>query len=165
MRIAVDTLGGDAGPGAVVQGAAIALLVWPGLEVDLFGLSEQLAAEVASLPRHLAAAGSRLSVYHAPGLILPEQRPSDALRRGVASSMALMLAHVATGRVVAGVSAGITGALMALARRALGTVAQIPRPAICTAIPTHDEGRCYLLDLGANVDASARRLVDFTGMC
>lgn len=164
MRIAVDTLGGDAGPGAAVQGAAIAIQAWPGLEVDLFGPGEQLAAEVASLPRHLAAAGLRLSVHHAPGLIHPEQRPSDALRRGAASSMALMLAHVAAGHAVAGVSAGNTGALMALARRALGTVAQIPRPAICTAIPTHDEGRCYLLDLGANVDASAKRLVDFARM-
>src|SRR5690554_2220109 len=164
MRIAVDTLGGDAGPGAVVQGAAIALLVWPGLEVDLFGPGEQLAAEVASLPRHLAAAGSRLSVYHAPESIRSDQRPSDALRRGDASSMALMLGHVAVGHAVAGVSAGNTGALMALARRALGTVAQVPRPAICTAIPTHDEGRCYLLDLGANVDVSARRQVDFARM-
>ena len=164
MRIAVDTLGGDAGPAAAVQGAAAATLVWPGLAIDLFGPGEMLSREVASLPRHLSAADSRLSVHHAEGLIRPEQRPSDALRRGAGSSMAQMLAHVAAGEAVAGVSAGNTGALMALARRALGTVAQIPRPAICTAIPTRGDSRCYLLDLGANVDASARRLVDFACM-
>ncbi len=55
-------------------------------------------------------------------------------------------------------------ASMALGRRALGTVAGIPRPAISTAIPTHEQGRCYLLDLGANVEASADRLVDFARM-
>ncbi len=78
--------------------------------------------------------------------------------------MAMMLKHVAARGSVAGVSAGNTGALMALARRELGTVADIPRPAICTAIPTRGDGRCYLLDLGANVDVSAGRLVDFARM-
>ncbi len=75
-----------------------------------------------------------------------------------------MLAHLADGGGAAGVSAGNTGALMALARRELGMVADMPRPAISTAIPTRNEGRCYLLDLGANVDASAARLVDFACM-
>lgn len=78
--------------------------------------------------------------------------------------MARMLAHLAGGHAVAGVSAGNTGALMALARRELGMVAGIPRPAISTAIPTRHQGRCYLLDLGANVDATAARLVDFARM-
>lgn len=137
---------------------------WPGLEVDLFGPGERLSVELENLPRHLAAAGSHLSVHHAPDLIQPELRPSDALRRGGDTSMGLMLAHVARQGALAGVSAGNTGALMALARRALGTVADIPRPAICTAIPTRGDGRCYLLDLGANVDVGADRLVDFARM-
>jgi len=75
-----------------------------------------------------------------------------------------MLDCLASGEAHAGVSGGNTGALMALGRRALGTVAGIPRPAISTAIPTRDHGRCYLLDLGANVEASADRLVDFARM-
>ncbi|NIC07855.1 phosphate acyltransferase PlsX [Billgrantia bachuensis] len=164
MRIAIDAMGGDAGPAVAVHGAAAAVQACPGLEVDLFGPGDQLSNELENLPRHLAAAGSHLSVHHAPGLIRQNQRPSDALRRGGETSMALMLAHVANRNAAAGVSAGNTGALMALARRALGTVADIPRPAICTAIPTRSDGRCYLLDLGANVDVTAGRLVDFARM-
>lgn len=157
-------MGGDTGPTAAVHGSAAAVLAHPGLTIDLFGPRAQLESELTSLPRHLAAAGSRLSVRHAPEAIRQGQRPSDALRRGAGTSMARMLAHLADGRAVAGVSAGNTGALMALARRELGMVAGIPRPAISTAIPTRNEGRCYLLDLGANVDATAARLVDFARM-
>ncbi len=164
MRIAIDAMGGDLGPRATVRGAASAALQDPQLELRLFGPRQQLKREIACLPRRLAAAGSRLEVEDAAGVIAPEQRPSDALRHGGGSSMAAMLAAVATGEAAAGVSAGNTGALMALGRRALGTVADIPRPAISTAIPTRRQGRCYLLDLGANVEASADRLVDFALM-
>ncbi|WP_111412378.1 phosphate acyltransferase PlsX [Billgrantia lactosivorans] len=164
MRIAIDAMGADAGPAVAVQGAAAAVQAWPGLEIDLFGPGDQLSIELENLPRPLAAAGSHLSVHHAPGLIRQDQRPSDALRRGGDTSMARMLEHVAGRHAAAGISAGNTGALMALARRALGTVAEIPRPAICTAIPTRGDGRCYLLDLGANVDVTAERLVDFARM-
>ncbi|PMR75127.1 phosphate acyltransferase PlsX [Billgrantia endophytica] len=164
MRIAVDAMGGDSGPGAAVQGSAAAVLAWPDLSIDLFGPRTLLEAELESLPRHLAAAGSHLSVHHAPSAIRQDQRPSDVLRRGGDTSMAHMLGHLAAGRAVAGVSAGNTGALMALSRRELGMVGGIPRPAISTAIPTRGDGRCYLLDLGANVDVSADRLIDFARM-
>nr|WP_300999817.1 phosphate acyltransferase PlsX [Halomonas sp.] len=157
-------MGGDAGPAAAVQGAATAVQAWPGLSADLFGPGDQLSAELNNLPRHLAAAGSHLRIHHAPSFIRQDQRLSDALRRGGETSMAMMLAYLASGQAVAGVSAGNTGALMALSRRALGTVAGIPRPAICTAIPTRGDGRCYLLDLGANVDVAPARLVDFALM-
>ncbi len=164
MRIAVDAMGGDIGPKAAVQGSAIAAVATPALTIDLFGPASLLESELESLPRHLAAAGSRLAVHHAPLAISQEQKPSDVLRRGGDTSMARMLAQVASRQAVAGVSAGNTGALMALARRELGTVADIPRPAISTAIPTRGDGRCYLLDLGANVDVSYQRLVDFACM-
>lgn len=157
-------MGGDLGPRATVRGAASAALQDPRLELRLFGPRRQLEDEITCLPRRLAAAGSRLEVVDAPGVIAPGQRPSDALRHGGDSSMAAMLGAVAGGEAAAGVSAGNTGALMALGRRALGTVAGIPRPAISTAIPTRNQGRCYLLDLGANVEASAGRLVDFALM-
>nr|WP_275298137.1 phosphate acyltransferase PlsX [Halomonas campisalis] len=157
-------MGGDAGPRAAVQGSAVAVQAWPGLEVDLFGPRSLLEIELESLPRHLAAAGSHLAVHHAADVIRQDQRPSDALRRGERSSMAQMLGHLAGKHAVAGVSSGNTGALMALARRELGMVADIPRPAISTAIPVRGEGLCYLLDLGANVDVGAERLVDFARM-
>ncbi|MDR9440454.1 MAG: phosphate acyltransferase PlsX, partial [Halomonas sp.] len=101
---------------------------------------------------------------HASEIVAMDEAPSQALRKKKDSSMRVAINMVYDGTASAAVSAGNTGALMALARRALGTVAGIPRPAISTAIPTRDLGRCYLLDLGANVEASAERLVDFALM-
>ncbi|MEQ6887641.1 phosphate acyltransferase PlsX [Halomonas sp. CS7] len=164
MRIAIDAMGGDLGPRPVVMGSAQAVSADPDLELQLFGPAERLSDEISRLPRQFAAAAARLQVSDAPGVIRQAQRPSEALRHGAGTSMARMLDSIATGDAVAGVSAGNTGALMALSRRALGTVAGIPRPAISTAIPTRDRRRCYLLDLGANVEASAARLVDFALM-
>ncbi|NWN81437.1 MAG: phosphate acyltransferase PlsX [Halomonas sp.] len=164
MRIAIDTMGGDLGPRAAVRGAAGAALQESRLALSLFGPRARLEREIASLPRRLAAAGSRLEVVDAPGEIASGLRPSEALRHGGDTSMARMLDCLVAGDAQAGVSGGNTGALMALGRRALGTIAGIPRPAISTAIPTREQGRCYLLDLGANVDASADRLVDFARM-
>ncbi|MFC2990657.1 MULTISPECIES: phosphate acyltransferase PlsX [Halomonas] len=164
MKIAIDAMGGDLGPRATVRGAASAVLHDPHLEICLFGPRRQLEGEISCLPRRLVAAGSRMEVVDASEVIAPGQRPADALRRGQASSMARMLTAVASGSAAAGVSAGNTGALVALGRQTLGTVAGIPRPAISTAMPTRRQGRCYLLDLGANVESSAERLVDFALM-
>ncbi|WP_133482563.1 MULTISPECIES: phosphate acyltransferase PlsX [Halomonas] len=164
MRIAIDAMGGDLGPRPAVMGAAAVAHANPDLELCLFGPAGLLADEIARLPRQLAAAAARLRVLNAPTVVQQWQRPSEVLRHGSDTSMARMLDCVASDEATAGVSAGNTGALMALARRALGTVAGIPRPAISTAIPTRNLGRCYLLDLGANVEASAARLVDFALM-
>ncbi|MDR5868254.1 phosphate acyltransferase PlsX [Halomonas koreensis] len=164
MRIAIDAMGGDLGPRASVSGAASAVMADPGLEIRLFGPAARLEDEMSRLPRPLAAASSHLSIENAPGVVRQDQRPAQALRHGGDTSMAAMLGCLARGEADAGVSAGNTGALMALSRRALGTVGGVPRPAISTAIPTHREGRCYLLDLGANVEAEAPRLVDFALM-
>jgi glycerol-3-phosphate acyltransferase PlsX len=164
VRIAVDAMGGDLGPSAAVQGAARIAIADPALEIRLFGPRRQLEDEISCLPRPLVAAGLRLQIFDAPSVIGQGQSLSDALRHGQTTSMGRMLDCLARGEAQAGVSAGNTGALMALARRSLGTLAGIPRPAISTAIPTRNRGRCYLLDLGANVEASAERLVDFALM-
>ncbi|WP_442489677.1 phosphate acyltransferase PlsX [Halomonas litopenaei] len=164
MRIAVDAMGGDKGPRATVAGAARAVIEDPQLEIQLFGPVGLLNDEISRLPRPLAAAASHLHLCDAPDVIPADMRASQALRRGHASSMARMLDCVAAGEADVGVSSGNTGALMALSRRALGMVPGVPRPAISTAIPTRGDGRCYLLDLGANVDVSAERLVDFALM-
>lgn len=164
MRIAIDAMGGDLGPRPVIMGSAAAAMADSSLEIRLFGPAARLEDEIARLPRQLAAAALRLQVGDAPSTIQQSQRVSDALRHGGETSMVRMLDCVADGDAIAGVSAGNTGALMALSRRALGTVAGIPRPAISTAIPTRQMGRCYLLDLGANVEADAQRLVDFALM-
>ncbi|HSH49983.1 MAG TPA: phosphate acyltransferase PlsX [Halomonas sp.] len=164
MRIAIDAMGGDLGPRATVRGAASAVSGDDRLDVVLFGQRSRLDSEIARLPRSLAAAASRLRVENVDAVLSEHQRPAQALRHGGNTSMARMLACVASGEAAAGVSAGNTGALMALARRALGTVGGIARPAISTAIPTRNEGRCYLLDLGANVDVAPGRLVEFARM-
>ncbi|MHB0776924.1 phosphate acyltransferase PlsX [Halomonas sp. WWR20] len=161
MRIAIDAMGGDLGPRIAVAGTFHALSRHPGLEVLLFGPRAVLEAEMAVLPRRLLGLRSRLTILDAPHVISQEMRPSSALRGAEQTSLYMMLAAVRDARVDACVSAGNTGALMALARRMLGTVPGIERPAISTAIPTRDGGRCYMLDLGANIDVPARYLVDF----
>ncbi|MBY5925567.1 MULTISPECIES: phosphate acyltransferase PlsX [Halomonas] len=164
MRIAVDAMGGDKGPRATVAGAASAVIEDPQIDIQLFGPRALLEDEISRLPRPLVAAASHLHLCDAPDVIAADMRASQALRSGGRSSMARMLESVAAGDAAVGVSPGNTGALMALSRRALGMVPGVPRPAISTAIPTRDDGRCYLLDLGANVDVSAERLVDFALM-
>nr|WP_156817419.1 phosphate acyltransferase PlsX [Halomonas lutea] len=164
MQIAVDVMGGDLGPRATVRGAAEALQLHSGLTLRLFGPSDILEAELEHLPSRLRRAESRLTLIHSPNVISQAQKPSAALRSARDTSLAMMLEDVAKGESMAGVSAGNTGALMALSRRALGTVAGIPRPAISTAIPTKGGGRCYMLDMGANIESSAQRLVEFAVM-
>ncbi|WP_459874485.1 phosphate acyltransferase PlsX [Halomonas shantousis] len=161
MRIAIDAMGGDLGPRTAVAGTFHALDRHPDLEALLFGPRAVLEAEVDALPRRLLGLRSRLTILDAPHVISQEMRPSNALRGAEQSSLYLMLAAVRDACADACVSAGNTGAMMALARRMLGTVMGIDRPAISTAIPTQDGGRCYMLDLGANVDVQARHLQDF----
>ncbi len=164
MRLAIDVMGGDQGPHAMIAGAAQAVMEHPGLELILFGPRQQVIAELSRLPQPLAAAASRLVVRDAPDSVMPSATAAWALRRGHATSMARMLQSIAAGEAAAGVSAGNTAALVALARRELGLVENISRPAISTAIPSRQGHRCYLLDLGANVDSPASRLVDFAFM-
>ncbi|HDZ46011.1 hypothetical protein LCGC14_0053910 [marine sediment metagenome] len=164
MRLAIDVMGGDQGPHAIIAGSARAVVEHPGLELILFGPRQQILAELSRLPQPLAAATSRLVAYDAPSSVAPDATAAWALRRGQATSMACMLRSVAQGEAVAGVSAGNTAALVAMARRELGMIEGISRPAISTAIPARQGQRCYLLDLGANVDSPAHRLVDFALM-
>ncbi|MWJ26788.1 phosphate acyltransferase PlsX [Halomonas sediminis] len=164
MRIAIDVMGGDEAPHATIVGAARAALDNPALELLLFGPFQRLHAELSRLPRPMAAATSRLVLCDAPDVIGQGATAAWALRHGKQTSMARMLQSLADGQAQAGVSAGNTAALVALSRQALGTVAGISRPAISTAIPARGDRRCYLLDLGANVDSPATRLVDFALM-
>lgn len=164
MRLAIDAMGGDLGPRATVWGTAEALLAHTGVEARLYGPSDLLEAELLQLPRRFRHAIRRMTLCHAPYTISQDMKPSDALRGPADSSLALMLEEVSLGKAAAGVSAGNTGALMALSRRTLGMVAGLPRPAISTAVPTRGGGRCYLLDVGANIEASAQRLVEFALM-
>ncbi|KPQ20125.1 MULTISPECIES: phosphate acyltransferase PlsX [unclassified Halomonas] len=164
MRLAIDVMGGDQGPRALIEGAARAVTDTPGLELILFGPHQQIDAELLRLPRPLAAATSRLAVHDVVDSMAPTATAAWALRHGQSTSMAQMLRCVALGDAQAGVSVGNTAALVALSRRELGTLAGMSRPAISTAIPARHGRHCYLLDLGANVDSPASRLVEFALM-
>ncbi|WNL43724.1 phosphate acyltransferase PlsX [Halomonas sp. PAMB 3264] len=164
MRLAIDAMGGDEGPRCIVEGSARAVVERPELELVLFGPAQRLATELKRLPRPLAAAASRLVVRDTPDYVRPDATAAWALRYGHATSMAAMLSMVKSGEASAGVSAGNTAALVALARRDVGLCGGLSRPAISTSIPSGQNGRCYLLDLGANVDSPPERLVDFALM-
>jgi glycerol-3-phosphate acyltransferase PlsX len=168
VRIAIDVMGSDQGPRSIIHGAAKAALHHDHLELLLFGPSRQIVAELSRLPQPLAAAASRLVVCNSHDRVSQEATAAWAIRHGQQTSMAQMLRCVAGnglhGSADAGVSAGNTAALVALSRRELGILPGISRPAISTAIPTRNGRCCYLLDLGANVDSPACRLVDFAVM-
>ncbi|QEA40156.1 phosphate acyltransferase PlsX [Pistricoccus aurantiacus] len=164
VKIALDAMGGDLGPRATVLGSIRALNAFSQLEIQLFGQRQELETALQALPNRSSANLARLSLIHSSSVVAEGAKPSSVLRGSSDSSMAMALRQVADGRAQACVSAGNTGALMALSRSLIGTVSGISRPAISTAIPTRGGGRCYLLDLGANVEADAARLVDFALM-
>ncbi len=159
-RIAVDAMGGDHGPRVTVSAAVDALRRYPGLEILLFGQCSAIELVLARYPQDIT---QRLICVHADSVVTMDDKPSFALRRRRDSSMYLALEAVAKGDAQACISAGNTGALMAMGRACLQTLPGIDRPAITTAIPTLN-GHSYMLDLGANVDCSSEHLLQFAIM-
>ncbi len=158
--VAIDAMGGDFGPRCIVPACLSAMAENPSLELILVGQAPVLED---ILSRQSGVDGARLRVEHASEIIAMDERPAQALRNKPDSSMRQALELVRQGRAQACVSAGNTGALMALARYVLKTLPGIDRPAMVTAIPTQT-GRTLLLDLGANVDCSAEHLYQFAVM-
>ncbi|MFZ3025061.1 phosphate acyltransferase PlsX [Pseudomonas sp.] len=158
--IAVDAMGGDFGPHCIVPASLACLAEIPSLHLVLVG-QESLLEEL--IAHHSGVDRSRLRIEHAAEVIGMAERPSQALRGKPDSSMRVALELLRDGKAQACVSAGNTGALMALSRYVLKTLPGIDRPAMVTAIPTA-RGHCHLLDLGANVDCSAEHLYQFALM-
>ncbi|PAV49921.1 phosphate acyltransferase [Pseudomonas sp. HAR-UPW-AIA-41] len=158
--VAIDAMGGDFGPRCIVPACLSAMAENPSLELILVGQAPVLED---ILSRQSGVDRARLRVEHASEIIAMDERPAQALRNKPDSSMRQALELVRQGRAQACVSAGNTGALMALARYVLKTLPGIDRPAMVTAIPTQT-GRTLLLDLGANVDCSAEHLYQFAVM-
>lgn len=158
--VAVDAMGGDHGPSVTIPAAIEALARFPTLELVLVGEQAVLASALA---HHRQEKNPRLRIHHASQVVDMHDPVAVALRNKRDSSMrvAINLAHEK--KVDACISAGNTGALMAISRFVLKTLPGIDRPAICTAIPTLT-GRCHMLDLGANVDSSAEHLHQFAVM-
>jgi len=156
VRIALDAMGGDHGMSVVVPAAWQALKQHPDLELILVGDAHQLRDKVGS--------HARLQIHHASQVVEMHESPSKVLRQKKDSSMRVAIDLVKSGEVQACVSAGNTGALMATARFVLKTLPHIDRPAICTALPTMNNGHTHMLDLGANVDSRAEHLLQFAVM-
>ncbi len=158
--IAIDAMGGDFGPHCIVPACIDSLAEHPSLQLILVGqpdILEQLLAE------HPSADRSRLLVHPASEVIAMDDRPAQVLRGKPDSSMRQTLELVRRGAAQACVSAGNTGALMALSRHVLKTLPGIDRPAMVSLVPTQ-RGHCHLLDLGANIDCTAEQLYQFAVM-
>lgn len=158
--IAIDAMGGDFGPHCIVPASIACLAEYPSLHLVLVGQPSLIEPLIAHYPD---ADRARLRVEPAAQIIAMDERPAQALRGKPDSSMRVALGLVRDGRAQACVSAGNTGALMALSRYVLKTLPGIDRPAMVSAIPT-ETGSCQLLDLGANVDCSAEHLYQFAVM-
>lgn len=154
-------MGGDLGPRSVVPACARFLQRFPQGSLLLFGPCAELQPLLDEyLPAPLR---DRLQLAACEQVITQSCNPVQALRHKRDSSMAMALQALARGEVQAVVSSGNTGALLALARNVLGTVEGVRRPALGKSLPA-ENGSCYLLDLGANVDCSAEDLVQFAHM-
>ena len=153
-------MSGDLGPGACVPGALAVLRSEPGVELLLVGRPAEIEPQLASLAEPLRA---RVRVVAATQVVAMDELPREAIRRKKDSSLRRGLDLVAAGDAAACVSAGNTGALMASAHFVLGMIEGIERPAIAAMIPT-DRGQTLLLDVGANISATAEQLVQFAVM-
>ncbi|WP_370155580.1 phosphate acyltransferase PlsX [Ferrovibrio sp.] len=159
LTIALDAMGGDHAPEMVVKGAAAILPRFPQVRFILFGD----AGQVEPLLRRFPALQEKCDLRHTNEKVASDDKPSQALRRGKNTSMRLAIDSVASGEADAIISAGNTGALMAMAKFVLRTLPGIERPAIASFFPTM-KGETVLLDLGANVECDARNLVQFAVM-
>lgn len=158
--IALDAMGGDYGPEVTVPAALDCLKEFPRLRLILVGQQEAIEAQLA---RHANPHEDRLQICHASEVVSMGDLPSKALRSKRDSSMRVALNLVRDGEAAACVSAGNTGALMAIARFVLKTIPGIDRPAIIVSLPSV-HGHTYILDMGANVDCSADHLYQFAVM-
>lgn len=154
VRIALDAMGGDVGVPVVVPGAAISLQRHPETEFLLFGDSKVIAPELDRHPSLKAVS----QVVHTDVAVRMDDKPSQALRRGrKTSSMWLAIDAVKQGKADTAISAGNTGALMAMARFNLRTLPGVDRPAIAAVWPTV-RGETVVLDVGASIGGDAQHL-------
>jgi phosphate acyltransferase len=158
ITIAIDAMSGDDGPDVVVPAAIEYLNKNEASKLILVGDQKSLEALLCQHTSH-----PRLSIEHAESVVTMADRPSFALRNKADSSMAGALRLVAEGKAEACVSAGNTGALMAMGRSILKMYPGIDRPAITKLFPSQGGGT-FVLDLGANVDSSAEHLLQFALM-
>ena len=157
VTVAIDCMGGDHGAHVTVPAALEYLKRDPRTSFILVGKQDAIEAE---LRRRHAETGARLQVRHAAEVVAMDEPPAQALRGKKDSSIRVAVDLVKNGEALACVSAGNTGALMAISRFVLKTLPGIDRPAIASILPAL-KGHTYVLDLGANVDCTADHLLQF----
>ena len=155
-RVALDAMGGDDAPGAVVRGARAAQA--EGVDVVLVG-DEQVLRE------HLAdSGGDTLPIVHAPDVVAMDEEPLGALRRKPESSIRVACQLVADGKAGAVVSAGSTGATLAAALLTIGRLPGIRRPVVAAVLPVAGDRQVVLADAGGSMDVHAEALVGYAAM-
>lgn len=159
IRIAIDCMGGDFGVKVTVPAAIHFVKSHPDTHILLVGKLDQISSKLKRYPHD----PERISVIDAEEIISMDEGPAQALRSKKNSSMRIAIDLIKDGQANACVSAGNTGALMAISRFVLKMLPGIERPAIASFLPTH-KGQVCMLDLGANVDCSADHLFQFAVM-
>jgi len=159
LTIALDAMGGDSAPRMVVSGANIARRRHPQVHYLMFGREADVAPLLSKMPRLKAVT----TLVHTDEVVGADDKPSVALRSGRGSSMRLAIDAVRDGAAAGVVSAGNTGALMAMSKFVLKTLPGVSRPAMAAFFPTL-RGESLMLDLGANLVCDARNLVEFAVM-
>ena len=161
VRISIDCMGGDHGPSVTVPASLAFVKQQHDAHLLLVGREDAIRAELRKLG---AEQHPQLSVVNATEVVEMDDTLEVALRRKRDSSMRVAIEQVKEGAAQACVSAGNTGALMAVSRDLLKTIAGVDRPAICTILPNQKDGPTYVLDLGANVDCEPFHLHQFALM-
>lgn len=165
LVIAIDCMGGDIGPSATIPAVVLALHQYPQVDFQLFGDYSKIEKQLeSSRLKKQHPARKRLQIIASDNDVEMSDQPAIALKSKKTSSMRLALEAVRDGQANACVSAGNTGALMAISRFILKMLPGIDRPAIISAIPTLKNDHVYMLDLGANVDCDEKRLTQFAIM-
>lgn len=163
--IAVDAMGGDFFPTNPIKGALLALKELPdGFDIVLVGETATITAE---LDRHRVAyphQRERIQIVHADEVITADEKPTDAWQQKKGSSLHVGLRLVKSGQADAFVSAGNTGALMAISLLTLGRIKGVRRPALVATFPTKLIRPCILLDVGANADCKPDHIAQFAVM-
>ena len=159
-RIAIDAMGGDEGVRTMISGAALARRDHERFHFLLVGDKPRIERALEAHPNMREAS----EILHCEDVVGGDEKPTQALRRAKSTSMGLAIQAVKDGRAGAAVSAGNTGALMAMSKLALRTMPGIDRPALAALMPTLGEDDVVMLDLGANTDCDARNLVQFAIM-
>ncbi|MDD3354105.1 phosphate acyltransferase PlsX [Zoogloea sp.] len=157
VTLAIDCMGGDHGPSVTVPAALHFMRVDRDTRIVLVGRPEAIEPHLGTAQ---AEFGERLRIHRATEVVGMDESPALAMRNKKDSSMRVSVNLVKDGEAQAAVSAGNTGALMAISRFVLKTLPGIDRPAICSTLPTL-RGQTHVLDLGANVDCSPEHLLQF----